>query len=206
MWQQIYSEVGGPDFELVSIAIDPGGADDVRPFVEAAGATFPTLVDSAGRTSAALGFKVVPNGILVDGDGTIRYRRDGGFSNENQPDRAAVLRFAHGLDPGPSPDAKAPPYVLTSVEGELVQTKMELGRLLHSVGRRDEALVPWREALNLDPQNLTIRKAIWAIRFPDRFHPTIDWDWQREQLALERAEEVAAGICGPDGCPIPRSP
>jgi len=48
--------------------------------------------------------------------------------------------------------------------------------------------------------------SIWAAEHPERFHPTIDAGWQAEQMARERAEEVAAGICGPDGCPLPANP
>ncbi len=206
MWQHIYREVAGPEFEFVSIAIDPGGPEDARPFVEAAGATFPALVDSSGRSSAALGFKLVPNGVFVDADGLIQYRKDGGFSSANDADREAVRRFARGEDPGPSPEPRPQAYVLGSLESRLVETKMELGRVLYAADRREEALAHWREALYLDPDNLTIRKAIWAVRFPERFHPTIDWDWQSEQLPRERAEEIASGVCGPDGCPIPLAP
>ena len=56
----------------------------------------------------------------------------------------------------------------------------------------------------LDPENLTIRKQIWMAEYPEKFHPTIDFDWQKGQLAHEREEEIAQGICGSDGCPLPR--
>jgi len=203
VWQQVYQGIASPGFELIAVAVDPGGPDEPRPFVEAAHATYPVLVDSTGKSSAALGFKVVPNGILVDAEGIVRYRRDGGFSNANAADLAAVERFARGGDPGQSPDPSPVAYQLGALERELITTKMELGRVLDSVGRREEAIAQWRDALHLDPENLTIRKAIWGVQFPERFHPVIDWDWQREQLPRERAAEIAAGICGPDGCPIP---
>lgn len=202
MWQQIYQEVGGPDFELLAVAIDPSGPDAARPFLDAAGATFPSFVDASGRTSAILGFKVVPNGILVDEAGTIRYRKDGGFSNANAADLEAVRRFARGGDAGPSPAPRLAPYALSAIEADLVASKMKLGRLLDTLGRRDEALAQWTAALHRDPENLTIRKAIWAARFPERFHPTIDSEWQLAQREVERAEELAAGFCGPDGCPL----
>ena len=209
MWQEAYQGLIGPvsarAFEFVSIAVDPGGADDARPYVEAAGATFPTLVDATGAASAALGFKVVPNGLLVDEAGIVRYRKDGGFTAFDAADRAALERFARGEDPGPSPDPGQPPYELSPLERILVRTKMELGQALDALGRRDEAVAHWREALHLDPENKTIRKAIWGILYPERFHPLIDDEWQREQFERERAEEIAAGICGPDGCPLPRS-
>jgi len=40
--------------------------------------------------------------------------------------------------------------------------------------------------------------------YPERFHPTIAFAWQQGQLAREREAEITAGICGPDGCPLPR--
>ncbi|HEX5418351.1 MAG TPA: thioredoxin family protein, partial [Chloroflexota bacterium] len=165
---------------------------------------FPTLVDEAGVTSVVFGFKVVPNGVLVDPQGVIRYARFGGFSVDKREDVAAVERFVNGGDPGPSPTIPIP-YALGPFESDLIATKLRLGRLLDSLGRRDEAVAEWRGALRLDPENLVIRKQIWAARHPERFQPTIDWAWQKEQLARERADEVAAGICGPDGCPIPRA-
>lgn len=209
MWQEVYrgliEPVAARAFEFVAIAVDPGGAEDARPYVDAARATFPTLVDATGAASAALGFKVVPNGLLVDEAGIVRYRKDGGFSNANPCDRAAVERFAQGQDPGPSPEPKALPYELSPLETILVQTKMELGHALDALGRRNEAISHWREALYFDPENKTIRKAIWGITHPERFHPTIDDEWQREQFERERALEIATGICGPDGCPIRRN-
>ncbi len=48
-----------------------------------------------------------------------------------------------------------------------------------------------------------IRKQIWVAEHPERFFPTIDFPWQQEQLAAERARELAEGICGSDGCPVP---
>jgi hypothetical protein len=46
----------------------------------------------------------------------------------------------------------------------------------------------WREALRADPDNFVIRKQIWAVEHPERFYPSIDWAWQRDQLARERGE------------------
>lgn len=115
---------------------------------------------------------------------------------------AAVERFLSGGDPGASPSA-APASLLRPVEREFVATKVRLGRLLDERGRRADAVAEWRGALRLDPENFLIRKQIWAAEHPEKFHPEIDLAWQQEQLRQERAEEVAAGICGPDGCPLP---
>ena len=150
-----------------------------------------------------LDFRAVPNGVLVDEEGVIRYAKYGGFSIDRPDDVAAVERFLAGGDPGESPD-NAGPYQLDATERELVHTQLRLGRLLDETGRTAEAIDVWTEALHRDPENLVIRKQIWAAKHPEKFHPTIDWDWQREQLKSEREAEIAAGICGPDGCPLPR--
>lgn len=118
---------------------------------------------------------------------------------------AAVDRFFAGTDPGPSPVAGAP-YALGPLERELIATRLRLGGLLAAQGRTAEAVAEWRAALRLDPENLTIRKQIWAAEHPDRFHPVVDRAWQVERLREERAAEVAAGVCGTDGCPLPRPP
>ncbi len=201
-WQQFYEAHAKDNFELIAIAVEHTGADAARPFIEKAGATFPTVVDEYGVTSTRLGFKAVPNGVLVDSDGLIRYTKYGGFSVDKPEDVAAVERFLQGEEPGPSVEEDMP-YALGQIERELIETKLHLGRLLDSLGRRDEAIKEWQAALRLDPGNLIIRKQIWAARYPEKFHPTIDWEWQKQQLERERQEEIAAGICGPDGCPIP---
>lgn len=144
----------------------------------------------------------MPNGVLIDTDGTVRWAKYGGFSVNNPDDVDVVRQFFAGesVEPNTSPDA---PYRLDSTEQELVATKLRLGQVLAELGRSEAAVTAWRGALRFDPENLVIRKQIWATEHPERFHPTIDWDWQKAQLKAEREQEIADGICGPDGCPVP---
>ncbi|MAG36682.1 MAG: hypothetical protein CL878_10645 [Dehalococcoidia bacterium] len=72
---------------------------------------------------------------------------------------------------------------------------------LRNRGAIEEAATAWRKALRYDPDNFVIRKQIWALLNPERFSEQIDYAWQREQLARERAAEAAE--CGPDGCALP---
>lgn len=104
--------------------------------------------------------------------------------------------------PGPSPESTTA-YELDPLTAELVETKLRFGHVLAQAGRQDEAVAEWKDALHRDPENMVIRKQIWSTLHPEKFHPTIDGAWQKEQLARERAEEIAAGFCGPDGCPLP---
>lgn len=54
---------------------------------------------------------------------------------------------------------------------------------------KSEALKLLNQALKLDPQNYVIRKQRWLIQYPEKFHPSIDWGWQREQMKKELEDE-----------------
>ena len=88
---------------------------------------------------------MVPNGVLLDEDGTIRWAKFGGFSIDNPDDVAVVERFLAGEEPGPTPVQDAP-YALGPLERELVMTKLQLGRVLLDGGRIEEAVAAWRDA------------------------------------------------------------
>jgi hypothetical protein len=184
--------------------VDNQGADAARPWTEKADATSPTVVDRDNSLAAIYDYKLIPNGIFLDGEGIIRYRKFGGFSIEHAADVDAIQRLIDGDAEQIELDAKGAPYHLSETERALVETQMRLGAELFARGARAQATAEWTQALHVDPENLTIRKQIWMAEYPEKFHPTIDFDWQKGQLARERAAEIAQGICGPDGCPLPR--
>ena len=194
----------GKDFRFVSVAVDTQGAEAARPWHERAGATFPTVVDGDNALAAIYDYKLIPNGIFLDAAGIIRYRKFGGFNVENAADVAAIQRLIDGEVTQIALDAKDAPYYLSETERAQIDTRMRRGAALFARGARSDAIGEWVQALHIDPENLTIRKQIWMARYPEKFHPTIDFDWQKGQLAHEREEEIAQGICGPDGCPLPR--
>ena len=183
--------------------MEHNGLDRARPYVESAGAKFPSVADQESLTTDIFGFKVVPNGILVDEAGMVRWTKFGGFSIDNPADVAVVERFLAGEDVGDSPSGSVA-YDLDSTERELIDTHVRFGRLLDSLGPTDAAVAEWQAALRRDPANFVIRKQIWSALYPEKFYPTIDFSWQAGQLAGEREAEIAAGYCGPDDCPIRR--
>lgn len=206
-----------PELAFVSVAADVGGADAARPFPEQAGATFTTLVDADNLLGRLFDYKIIPNGIFVDEAGVVQ----GiwlGFSVDRTECVEAVDQFLAGEmepflrtpqgpvgSPGVAPGSTVAAPALTAVERELYETRVRLGAVLQAAGRKEEALAEWQKALRMDPENFVLRKQIWMLRQPERFHPVIDFAWQKEQLARERAEEEAArqAECGPDGCPLP---
>ncbi|WP_280771859.1 tetratricopeptide repeat protein [Salipaludibacillus daqingensis] len=89
------------------------------------------------------------------------------------------------------------------LEIELSITKFKLAMELMKQNNKDQALKQLDEALRYDPDNFVIRKQRWYIRYPEKFEPTIDIDWQNQQLKKEK--EVEMNDCGPEGCKIPGS-
>ncbi|MGI8690653.1 MAG: redoxin family protein [Thermomicrobiales bacterium] len=203
-WQQFVQRNADKDFRFVSVAVDNQGADAARPWTEKAGATYPTVVDRDNALAAIYDYKLIPNGIFLDEAGIIRYRKFGGFNIENAADVDAIQRLIDGEVAQIELDAKDAPYHLSETERALIDARMRLGAELFARGAQTDAVAEWKQALHLDPENLTIRKQIWMAEYPEKFHPTIDFGWQKGQLARERDEEIAQGICGPDGCPLPQ--
>ena len=162
----------------MSVAVDVQGPAAARPWAEAAGVTFPTVVDGSNELGRALGYKVVPTGILVDEDGSVRHLQAGSFEVDDEETVALVEAFARG-----GLDREA----ITHEGREEVTARLRLAHRLLAEGRRDEALAELDRAIELDPDDFIARKQRWAIRNPDRFYPAVDRDWQREELARERA-------------------
>jgi len=203
VWQHFVQRNSDKAFRFVSIAVDTQGMEAVRPWTARAGATYPTVVDRENTLAALYDYKLVPNGIFLDAAGIIRYRKFGGFSVENAADVAAIQRLIDGEVVEIEADQPEAAYQLGEEERALVHARMHRGAEYFAQGAPAAAVAAWTQALHLDPQNLTIRKQIWMAAYPERFHPTIDFAWQQGQLAREREAELAAGICGPDGCPLP---
>lgn len=200
----MYDQLKGGNFELLSVAVDGQGPEVVKPFVE--GTTFPTLVDEDNRLVNLFGFKIVPNGIFIDEEGTILMIEEG-FKVENPEHVKAVeqllakevetVRFKEKAEKKESPNLQL----------QLAQTKFKLGMEYAKLNRKEEALKELDDAILLDPDNFTIRKQRWYIRFPEKFSPAIDFEWQQGQLEREKQEEEnhrnQGLICGPDGCFLP---
>jgi hypothetical protein len=205
-WQAFYEQHRHEDFELLSVAVDMQGATAARPWHAVAQAAFTTVVDSENVLARLHDAKVIPNGLFIAPDGSIRMKVIGGFDVAKPEYPGAVRQLIRGeaATIALTGSAKEAPR-LGPTKQELVATKLRLGEALLALGQPEAAVAEWRWALFYDPDNFTIRKQIWVLEHPEKFVPTIDFDWQKATLARERETEAewrAAG-CGPDGCPLP---
>ena len=70
MWQALRTELD-PTLEVVTVALDTGGAEAARPWIEAARPEHPSLIDASHVTDELFGFVNVPNAVWIDEDGVL---------------------------------------------------------------------------------------------------------------------------------------
>lgn len=71
MWQALRTELHPAGVEIVTVALDTGGADAARPWIEAAHPSHPSLIDAGHVTDELFGFVNVPNAVWIDEQGVI---------------------------------------------------------------------------------------------------------------------------------------
>ena len=143
--------------------------------------TFATLVDQGNILSDLYGFKAVPNGFLIDEEGTVRFSQLGGFDIGRRETAEMLERWVSGQSEALA--GEGPADVLDTMHSESNAVFRE-GLELYESGMTEEALARWRQGLELNPDNYLIRKQIWAVENPERFYEgAVDYGWQREQFA-----------------------
>ena len=73
VWQQFYETNKSLGLEVLAIAMDGQGSARANPYLEKAGATYTSVIDTEGITSQLYGFKTVANGFLVDESGILKF-------------------------------------------------------------------------------------------------------------------------------------
>jgi len=71
VWQELRRELFPRGLEIVTVALDTGGADVARRWIEAACPEHPSLVDPAHRMDELFGIVNVPSGVWVNEDGVL---------------------------------------------------------------------------------------------------------------------------------------
>jgi tetratricopeptide (TPR) repeat protein len=180
----------------LSVSVDIQGPDVVVPYIK-----------DLRSLSNLFGFKIVPNGIFIDEEGTIRLIKQGFSVHNDKHVKAIEQLLTHSVEKVVLDDEYYnPSNKLTSIEQLLSETKYKLAMEYAKNKQKEKALKELDEALLIDPDNFLIRKQRWYMRYPERFSPNVDIEWQQEQLNLEKLEEakLKEGVeCGPEGCTIP---
>jgi len=142
-----------------------------------AGLQFPTVIDSENILGHVFNFKAIPNVVLIDPSGVIRYIRRG--FDIRKPEFAEIVEnWAQG-DSEPSDRLD---HQDATVTAEAMEHFRE-GLALYQDNKPEEAIAAWRRGVAIEPDNYIIRKQIWAVENPDRFYDgPVDYAWQKEQL------------------------
>ncbi len=170
------------EIAILGIAVDVQGPERPRHYLRKAGVTFPVVLDQENVIGKLFNYKALPNGILVDESGIVRYMKLGYFDVRKPEYVKIVEAWAKGavtddlalLSRGESANGMKHPEALAFYDAGLV---------LYRKGDHQGALGLWRRVVPLEPDNYVVRKQIWAIEHPERFYDgAIDAAWQKEQI------------------------
>jgi hypothetical protein len=70
-WQALRNELHGRGVEIVTVGLEMGGVDVLRPYIEDALPEHPSLIDETHRMDALFGVTNIPSGIWIDEHGII---------------------------------------------------------------------------------------------------------------------------------------
>ena len=80
-FEALHQQFGNDGIQVVGISQDTGGADEVRPFAERLGVTYPLLPDPSFTVSTQFGgVPVLPTTLFIDRDGTVAHEEMGTLS------------------------------------------------------------------------------------------------------------------------------
>jgi tetratricopeptide (TPR) repeat protein len=71
VWQELREELHPQGVEVVTVALDTGGAEAAGPFIDAAAPQHPSLIDAEHRLDELLGIGNVPTGAWIDEEGVL---------------------------------------------------------------------------------------------------------------------------------------
>jgi hypothetical protein len=99
VWQELREELHPRGFEIVTVALDVGGVEATKQFVDRANAQHPSLLDEAHVVDELFGVVNVPNGVWINEQGIIVRPAEPAF-----PGRNPVMESFEKLDLSTLPD------------------------------------------------------------------------------------------------------
>jgi hypothetical protein len=187
----LYEELGDAGFVPITVALDQC-SDDPRPFIEAAGPTHPSLIDTEHVLAERYHIVNVPTILWIDERGRVCRPHDAQFGTDTFTQfhgkssapyldmlRAWVRDGTGALDE----DEARKQLLAPSSESQLSRVEWALAWHLHKQGRTDAAERHFERACELAPQDWTIRRGSMPIRGQNPFGPEFF------ELAAEGAPE-----------------
>ncbi len=175
VWQKTYKELFTEDdsVEFLSIAMDAIYQDKVKHFHQSAKAEFTTLIDTDNSLSKLMGFKVVPNILLINSYGELEYWKFGKADIRNSYYKNLLKTWLSGkkLNILPKDDF---------INANNQNHQLSLGKFNEYVNK---GILRVNEVRELELDNMIVRKQLWAKENPEKFYQgNIDSDWQKNNL------------------------
>ena len=118
-WQALRTELHPRGVEVVTVSLELSGPEVSRPYIEAARAEHPSLLDPTHQVGALFGVVNIPNVVWIDEDGTIVRPAEPGWPERRKPLPTEIGSAISGLGRATSApvaphDALSPAAILTS--------------------------------------------------------------------------------------------
>src|SRR5881296_2922830 len=162
VWQALYEELAPRNFTVITVAMDAGGADHVRQWIEAAKPTHPSLIDTRHVVAELYDWVNVPSNAWIDEEGRIVRPNDPGFAGEY---------FRGMMDPGFDFKAMMKEYARMAgpnAEHARAAAYFRLGTFLHEQGRAEAAQAAFAEAKKLRPESWNFKRQTWHLEEPGK--------------------------------------
>jgi len=164
---------------VLTVALDRS-IDDARPWIEAAGATHPSLVDTEHVVADRYRIVNVPTSVWIDEAGKIVRPNDAAFGSDQFVDMTGVPSGPHldalrawattGRLPFDGNEVRRR-QVLPTPEEQRARTEFTLAWHLHRAGKTEAAERHFVRAGELAPHDFTIRRGSMPIRGLDPMGP-----------------------------------
>jgi hypothetical protein len=209
VWQSLRQELYPRGIEIVTVALDTGGIEAARPWIERAQPEHPSLIDQAHCMDELFGIVNVPSGVWIDETGTIV-----------RPPETAYPRRPTFLDRAVPPDATAQQAALiTEVKNLRIDAEKYVAALRDWVAHGAEsrfALTPEEVIRRSRPRPLAEataaaefelaqhlhrmgqrEAAVAHFREASRLQPD-NWTYKRQAWNLLPTDQASLGVYGGD--------
>lgn len=178
VWQALHEELSAHDFVAITVALDR--KDDVRPFIEAANPTHPSLIDESHRTAELYHFVNVPTLLWIDETGRICRPHDSQYATDtftafhkklSAPYLDMIRAWVHTGAGAMSAEEIRAHQPAPSVASQQARVERAIAWHLLQAGREEAAERHFERAGELAPKDWTIQRGSMPLRGENPFGP-----------------------------------
>ena len=175
VWQSIYEELKGQNFEIISFAEDTGGEAAAGGVFDAANVTYTAIIDVDHTISSLYNLVNVPSGVWIEEEGKIVRINEGTYAEHHKLGTfdfgsdiyVPALKdwLAKGADSEFiwSPEEVKANTIPRTADGEKAEPTFKLGVYFHEQGDEARANQYWEAAQKLNPDSWNFHRQDWSF-------------------------------------------